>query len=162
MALASSALTLFIGRQERHLACKKLSGGNPMECESYKGIKLLEQAMKVVERIFEQRIRQHFDTDDKQFGFMKGKGTTDAIFIVQQMQKFRAKGKKLYFGFMDLEKAFDRIPREVIRWAMYKLGVEEWLISAVMSMYTGAKTVEQFMVTVKVFRLTSVCNKVQL
>ena len=35
---------------------------------------------------------------------MKGKGTTDAIFIVTQMQeKFRAKGKKLYFGFVDLE-----------------------------------------------------------
>jgi len=29
-----------------------------------------------------------------QFGFMKGKGTTDAIFIVRQMQeKFRAKGR---------------------------------------------------------------------
>ena len=40
---------------------------------------------------------------------------------------------------MDLEKAFDRVPGEVIRWAM--LGVEEWLVSAVMSMYTGAKTV---------------------
>ena len=34
-----------------------------------------------------------------------------------------------------------RVPREVISWAMRKLGVEEWLVSAVMSMYTGAKTV---------------------
>ena len=42
---------------------------------------------------------------------------------------------------MDLEKAFDRVPREVISWAMRKLGVAEWLVSAVMSMYTGAKTV---------------------
>ena len=42
---------------------------------------------------------------------------------------------------MDLEKAFDRVPREVISWAMSKLGVEVWLVSAVMSMYTGAKTV---------------------
>ena len=41
---------------------------------------------------------------------------------------------------MDTEKAFDGVPREVIRWAMHKLGVEEWLVSAVMSMYTGAKT----------------------
>jgi len=49
--------------------------------------------------------------------------------------------KKLYFAFVDLEKAFDRVPREVISWAMRKLGVEEWLLSAVMSMYTGAKTV---------------------
>jgi len=40
---------------------------------------------------------------------------------------------------VDLEKAFDRVPREVISWAMRKLGVEEWLVSAVMSMYTGAK-----------------------
>ena len=42
---------------------------------------------------------------------------------------------------MDLEKAFDRVLREVIQWAMHKLGVEEWLVSEVMSMYTGAKTV---------------------
>jgi len=56
-------------------------------------------------------------------------------------EKFRAKGKKLYFGFVDLEKAFDRVPREVIRSAMRKFGVEEWLVSAVMSMYTGAKMV---------------------
>jgi len=77
-----------------------------------------------------------------QFVFMKGKGTTDTIFIVRQMQeKFRAKGQKLYFGFVDLEKAFDRVLREVIRWAMRKLGVEEWLVLAVMSIYTGAKTV---------------------
>jgi len=41
---------------------------------------------------------------------------------------------------VDLEKAFDRVPREVISWAMRKLGVKEWLVSAVMSMYLGAKT----------------------
>jgi len=31
--------------------------GDPMECGSYRGIKLLEHAMKVVERIFEHGIR---------------------------------------------------------------------------------------------------------
>ena len=39
------------------------------------------------------------------------------------------------FGFMDLEKAIDMVPREVIKWAVNKLGVER-LIAAVMSMYT--------------------------
>jgi len=33
-------------------------------------------------------------------------------------EKFRAKGKKLYFGFVDLEKAFNRVPRELIRLTM--------------------------------------------
>jgi len=89
--------------------------GDPMECGSYRGIRLLEHAMKVVERIFEYRIRQQIEIDDMQFGVMKGKGTTDAIFMARQMQEnFRVNGKKLYFGFVDLEKAFDRVPREVI------------------------------------------------
>jgi len=42
---------------------------------------------------------------------------------------------------VDSGKAFDRVLREVIRWAVRKLGVEEWLVLAVMSVYTGAKTV---------------------
>ena len=42
---------------------------------------------------------------------------------------------------MDLEKAFDRVPREVTRWALRQLGVEEWLVVAVMAMYEEATTV---------------------
>jgi len=115
--------------------------GDPMECGSYRGIKFLEHAMKVVGRIFEYRIRQQIEIDDMQFGFMKGKGTTDAIFMARYMQEnFRVKGKKLSFGFVDFEKAFDRVPREMISWAMRKWGVEEWLAFAVISMNTGAKT----------------------
>jgi len=43
--------------------------------------------MKVVEKIFEHRIRQQIEIDDVQFGFMKGNGTTDAIFMARQMQE---------------------------------------------------------------------------
>jgi len=81
---------------------------------------------EVSEAVRERKI----DIDDMHFGFMRGKGTTDAIFIVRLMQeKFSAKGKKLYFGFMDLEKLL-RVPRDVTRWAMHNLGFEEWLLSA--------------------------------
>ena len=37
--------------------------------------------------------------------------------------------------FVDLEKAFDRMPREVVQLAMRKLGVEEWLVRILMKMY---------------------------
>ena len=60
--------------------------GDPMECGSYRGIKILEHAMKVVERISENRIRQQIEVNDLHFGFMKGKGTNDAIFMARQMQ----------------------------------------------------------------------------
>ena len=83
--------------------------GDPMECGSYRAIKLLEHAMKVIERVFERRIREKVKIDAMQFGFIPGKGTTDAIFTVRQMQeKYGCKGKKLYFAFVDLEKAFDK------------------------------------------------------
>jgi len=50
---------------------------------------------------------------------MKGKETINAIFMARQMQEnFRVKGKKLYFGYGDLEKSFDSVPREVITWEL--------------------------------------------
>jgi len=56
-------------------------------------------------------------------------------------EKYGCKGKKLYFAFVDLEKAFDKVPREVTRWALRKAEVDECLVKAVMAMYEGAQTV---------------------
>ena len=91
---------------------------------NYRGLKLLEHAMKAFERILEGLIRKQVSIDDMQFGFMPGRGTTDAIFIARQVQeKFIAKNKTLYFAFIDLEKAFDPVPRTVVRWALRKVDV---------------------------------------
>ena len=76
-----------------------------------------------------------------QFGFMPGRGTIDAIFILRQLQeKHMAANKTLYMVFVDLEKAFDRVPRSVIWWAMRKLGIEEWLVRVVQSMYENVSS----------------------
>ena len=76
-----------------------------------------------------------------QFGFVPGKSTTDAIFLVRQLQeKYLAKDKPLYMAFVDLEKAFDRIPRSLIWWALRKLGIDEWLVSAVRAMYRDSSS----------------------
>ena len=49
------------------------------------------------------------------FGFIPGCGITKAIFILRQLQKkYLAKKKHLYFAFIDLEKAFDRVSRDVV------------------------------------------------
>ena len=115
--------------------------GDAMTCGNYRGLKLLDQGLKVVERIVEGFLRSHVDIDSMQFGFMPGRGTTDPIFIMRQLhEKYLGKGKDLYFMFIDLEKAFDRVPRKVLWWALRKLLVPEWLVRTIQAMYSGAKS----------------------
>ena len=115
--------------------------GDALNRGNYRGLKLIEQVMKVLERVVEGLIRQRVKIDEMQCGFMSGRGTTDAIFIVRQLQeKHLAANKPLYMAFVDLEKASDRVPREVIWWAMRKLGIDEWLVCLVQSMYKDVRS----------------------
>ena len=97
--------------------------------------------MKVLERVIEKRVRSKVSINDMQFGFRPGRGTTDAIFIVRQIQeRVLEKKRNLWMVFVDLEKAFDRVPREVVWWALRCLGVEEWLVTVIRAMYEGVTT----------------------
>ena len=58
-----------------------------MSCGSHRGVKLLEHAIKIVERVLERRIQTLVKLNEMQFGSMPGKGTVDAIFIVRRMQE---------------------------------------------------------------------------
>ena len=112
-----------------------------MDCRACRGVKLLELAMKIVKRVLEMRIRELVKVDDMQFGFMPGKVTTDALYILRRMQEeFRGREKKLYMCFVDLETAFDRVPRKVMEWALRKKNLPEVLVKAVMSLYEGSRT----------------------
>ena len=115
--------------------------GDALNRGNYRGLKLIEQVMKVLERVVEGLIRQRVEIDEMQCGFMSGRGTTDAIFIVRQLQeKHLAANKPLYMAFIDLEKAFDCVPRDVIWWVMRKLGLDEWLVCLVQSMYKDVRS----------------------
>ena len=64
---------------------------------NYRGLKLIEQVMKVLKRIVDGLSRQLVSIDDSQFGFVPGRGTTDAIFAVRQLQeKYLAANKRLH------------------------------------------------------------------
>ena len=68
-----------------------------MDCGACRGVKLLEHAMKIVERVLKNRIRELVMIDEMQFSFMPGKGTTHVLFIVRRMLgDFRGREKKLY------------------------------------------------------------------
>ena len=115
--------------------------GDALERGNYRGLKLTDQVMKLLERVLDSFVRRMVDIDAMQFGFVPGRGTTDAIFIIRQLQeKFIAANKPLYFAFVDLEKAFDRVPRKVLWWALRSLGVEEWAVRVIQGMYQDVKS----------------------
>ena len=100
--------------------------------------------MKVLKRVIEGRVRKFLKIDNMLFGFMAGRSTTDAVFIVLQLQeKYLARNKELWMAFVDLEKVFDRVPMKVVRWALrylHYLGVDEWIVSVIRAMYEDATT----------------------
>ena len=115
--------------------------GDALERRNYRGLKLTDQVMKLLERVLDSFIREMVDIDAMQFGIVPGRGTTDAIFIIcQSQEKYIAANKPLYFAFVDLEKAFDRVPRKVLWWALRSLGVEEWAVRVIQGMYTDVKS----------------------
>ena len=103
--------------------------------------------MKVMERIVDGMIREMIAIDEMQFAFVPWRGTTDGMFIIRQPQeKFLSrkdlndKNLTLFFAFVDLEKAFDRVLRKVLWWTTRKVGVEEWIVHLVQAMYNKARS----------------------
>ena len=124
--------------EQSFTVCLYKGKGDVLERGNYRGLKLTEQVMKILERIVDGLIRQLVSIDDSQFGFVSGRGTTDAIFVVRQLQeKYLAANKRLYMAFVDLEKAFDQVPWKIIWWALRKLDVEEWIVRLVQGMYAN-------------------------
>ena len=94
--------------------------------------------MKVVERVLERRLSRILSVDEMHLGIMPERGTIDAVFILRRMQEeYHASGKRLYMCLVDLDKAFDRVPRKVTEWALRNKEIPEVLVQLVMSQYEG-------------------------
>ncbi|KAK3536646.1 hypothetical protein QTP86_015449 [Hemibagrus guttatus] len=79
---------------------------------------------------------------EQQYGFMPRKSTTDAIFALRiLMEKYRDGQRELHCVFVDLEKAYDRVPREELWYCMRKSGVAEKYVRVVQDMYERSRTV---------------------
>ena len=66
-----------------------------------------------MEKIIEARLRDKVEISKQQYRFMSGNGTTDAMFALRMlMEKYREGQKELHCILVNLEKAYDRVPRE--------------------------------------------------
>lgn len=116
--------------------------GSRKECSNYRGISLLSVVGKVYASVLVDRVRAIVEDvlDEIQGGFRPLRGCQDQIFCLRQaIEKLCEKDKDLYLCFIDLEKAFDRVPRQKLFEILSEYGIRGSLLEAIKSIYVGSK-----------------------
>ena len=114
----SSCCVIPSDREESFILNLYKGKGEPLDHGSYLSLKLTDQVMKLLEQVLDVYLCEMVNIDVMPFCFVPGRGTTDAMFVVSQLQEEHiATSKLFYFAFIDLVKAFDCVSRKVLWWA---------------------------------------------
>jgi hypothetical protein len=101
----------------------------------------MSHTIKLCERIIEYRLRGVTNVTENQFGFMPERSTIETIFLIKQlMERCMEQKKDMHIIFIDLEKAYDKVPRNVMWWALQKHKVSLKYITLIKNMYDNVVT----------------------
>lgn len=118
--------------------------GEAGEAKNYRGITLLDTGYKMYANILNERLKEEMEEkyEETQFGFRNGRGTSDAIyllnFIVQR--RLRKPKGKIFAFFVDLKSAFEKVDRELLKGRMEEIGISEDLRRRIMNIYKETKS----------------------
>ena len=128
------------GQWREGLLVKLPKKGDLSKCENYRGITLLSLPSKVLTRIMLERLRDAVDKKlrNEQAGSRKGRSCNDQIttlrIIIEQSIEWQS---SLYLNFVDFEKAFDSISRDVMWKLMRHYGIPEKFVNITRNLYQG-------------------------
>ena len=115
--------------------------GNKLEATNYRGICILSNLSKLMTKILNRRLNTWAEKEEilleSQFGFRKGRGTTDCLFILHTLiELMLGNGFKLYTAFIDYQKCYDYLDRAAIWAKLIKNGVSSRTVRLFRSMYS--------------------------
>ena len=116
--------------------------GDSKCCDNHRGISLLCIAGKIFARLQLNRLNKHIEDigliPESQCGFRPGRGTTDMVFALRQIQeKCRLYSEDLYLLFIDLTKAFDTVNRPGLWAILEKIGCPKRFLGLIRSFHEG-------------------------
>lgn len=119
--------------------------GDVSDTNNYRGISLSNIGSKVYGIIINNRLQEYVEqnniTGEHQAGFKRGYSTIDQMFtLLALIQKQFSFNRKLYVAFIDFEKAFDSINRNLLWPILCKNGIQGKLFKCIRSMYDVVKT----------------------
>ena len=111
-------------------------------CNNYRGISLLSHAGKVLLKIVANRLNNYYEAHgilpDEQCGFRPERSTVDMLFVVRRLQELaRRRRIPLYMCFVDLQKAYDSVDRELLWKVLARAGVPEEMIAVIHQFHDG-------------------------
>jgi hypothetical protein len=116
--------------------------GDRKAADNYRGISLLSIPGKVYATIIMRRVYQQMDhrLHECQSAFRKGRSLGDAVFTLRMiMSKCREFGKPAYMAFVDLRKAYDSVPRDLLWLALRQYGVHPQLQALLLDLHVGTQ-----------------------
>ena len=117
--------------------------GDRRECFNYRGFTLFSLPEKAYARVLERKYQTIVEPkiQDTQCGFRPGRGTTDQLFTLRQpFEKAWEFAKSVYTAFIDLEKAYDRVPRDLLWSVLKEYGISGRLLVVIRSLYNDCKS----------------------
>ena len=118
--------------------------GDIHEPSNYRGITLLSCVGKLFTSIINNRLTKWAEENnlycENQFGFRRGKGTTDCMFILQGIiQVLLSKSKPFFCSFVDLQKAFDSLNRRALWYKLFNCKISNKMNTLIQNMYSKMK-----------------------
>ena len=113
-----------------------------MECNKHRTISIMSQLGKIILRVILNRIRNKVRREiaEEQYGFMKGKGTANAIFLLRMIcERAIEMQRDVYLCFIDYQKAFDTVKHEEMLRILVRLGIDNQDARLIKNLYYQQK-----------------------
>ncbi|KAK3527289.1 hypothetical protein QTP86_018597 [Hemibagrus guttatus] len=117
--------------------------GDRRVCSNYRGITLLSLPGKVSSTELERRVRPLVKPrlQEEQCSFRPSRGTLDQLYTLHRvLEGLWEFAQPVHMCFVDLEKAFDRVPRGILWEVLWEYGVHGSLLRAVRSLYNRSRS----------------------